>query len=121
MGSYKESEIDGHRYYFDANGVMATGWRCVREQAKPGDGTGISRFVYLGGKDEGMLKSQWLETEERPWDSPEWEQALSKEARRTKNASETAQTKEDMTRRFYLQHDGTPAFYQQMPCRSGMQ
>ncbi len=110
VGSYKESEIDGHRYYFDANGVMATGWRCVREQAKPGDGTGISRFVYLGGKDEGMLKSQWLETEERPWDSPEWEQALSKEARRTKNASETAQTKEDMTRRFYLQHDGTPAF-----------
>ena len=76
VGSYKESEIDGHRYYFDANGVMATGWRCVREQAKPGDGTGISRFVYLGGKDEGMLKSQWLETEERPWDSPEWEQAL---------------------------------------------
>ena len=109
-GSYKESDIDGHRYYFDANGVMAVGWHCVREQAKPGDGTGISRFVYLGGKDEGMLKNQWLETEERPWDSPEWEQALSKEARRAQNASETAQTKKDMTRRFYLQHDGTPAF-----------
>lgn len=109
-GLYKESEIDGHRYYFDANGVMATGWHCVRKQAKPGDGTGISRFVYLGGKEEGMLKNQWLETKERPWDSPEWEQALSKEARRSKNASEAGMAKEDASRRFYLQQDGTPVF-----------
>ncbi len=29
---------------------MLTGWQCVKEKAEPGDGTGISRFVYLGGK-----------------------------------------------------------------------
>ena len=55
---------------------MATGWRCVKEKAEPGDKTGISRFVYLGGKGEGMLKEQWLETKERPWDSAEWKDAL---------------------------------------------
>ena len=109
-GVYKESDIDGCRYYFDANGVMATGWRCVKEKAEPGDKTGISRFVYLGGKGEGMLKEQWLETKERPWDSAEWKDALSDEERQTQNASETARTKENTLRRFYLKHDGTPAF-----------
>ena len=84
---------------------MATGWRCVKEKAEPGDKTGISRFVYLGGKGEGMLKEQWLETKERPWDSAEWKDALSDEERQTQNASETARTKENTLRRFYLKHD----------------
>ena len=50
VGSYKETEIDGHRYYFDANGVMATGWRCVREQAKPGRRHRDQPFCVSGRK-----------------------------------------------------------------------
>lgn len=56
-----------------------------------------------------MLKEQWLETKERPWDSAEWKDALS-QGRQTQNASETARTKENTLRRFYLKHDGTPVF-----------
>ena len=61
--------INDKRYYFDANGMMCTGWLAVRDQADPEDAAGISRFVYLGGKDEGVIRRQWLELAEHPWDS----------------------------------------------------
>lgn len=32
--------------YFDENGVMLTGWQCVKEKAEPGDGTGTA-VLYI--------------------------------------------------------------------------
>lgn len=40
----------GEKFYFDRNGAMLTGWHAVKEKADSDDATGISRFVYLGGK-----------------------------------------------------------------------
>ena len=41
---------------------MMTGWVAVKSSAEAGDPTGISKFVYLGGDDEGiMAKNKWLE------------------------------------------------------------
>ena len=37
IGAPKETTIDGKKYYFDENGVMLTGWQCVKEKAEPGD------------------------------------------------------------------------------------
>ena len=87
-GAPKETTIDGKKYYFDENGVMLTGWQCVKEKAEPGDGTGISRFVYLGGKEKGMLKGQWFETTEKPWDTKAWSTALNTQAVRKNNTDE---------------------------------
>lgn len=109
-GVPKEAAIDGRKYYFDENGVMLTGWQCVKEKAEPGDGTGISRFVYLGGKEDGMLKGQWLETSERPWDTKAWSTALNVQAVRKTNAEETALMKKDGSRWFYLENNGSPLF-----------
>lgn len=106
---YEETDIDGKKYYFDEDGKMLTGWHCIREQAAAGDGTGISRFVYLGGKDQGLLRNQWLETETLPWKSADWEKAKGSTAPR-KNVTETAQTKKTGPRRFYLESNGSPAF-----------
>ena len=103
-------EIDGVKYYFDENGVMLTGWQCVKEKAEPGDGTGISRFVYLGGKEKGMLKGRWFETTEKPWDTKAWSTALNTQAVRKNNTDETALMKKDGSRWFYLENDGTPLF-----------
>lgn len=89
---------------------MLTGWQCVKEKAEPGDGTGISRFVYLGGKEDGMLKGQWLETSERPWDTKAWSTALNVQAVRKTNAEETALMKKDGSRWFYLENNGSPLF-----------
>ena len=109
-GVPKEAAIDGKKYYFDENGVMLTGWQCVKEKAEPGDGTGISRFVYLGGKEDGMLKGQWFETSERPWDTKAWSTALNTQAVRKTNAEETALMKKDGSRWFYLENNGSPLF-----------
>ena len=109
-GAPKETTIDGKKYYFDENGVMLTGWQCVKEKAEPGDGTGISRFVYLGGKEKGMLKGQWFETTEKPWDTKAWSTALNTQAVRKNNTDETALMKKDGSRWFYLENDGTPLF-----------
>ena len=102
--------IGNGEYYFDENGVMLTGWQCVKEKAEPGDGTGISRFVYLGGKEKGMLKGQWFETTEKPWDTKAWSTALNTQAVRKNNTDETALMKKDGSRWFYLENDGTPLF-----------
>mgnify|MGYP000255464967 CR=1 FL=1 len=82
-------------------------------KAEPGDGTGISRFVYLGGKEKGML-SRWFETTEKPWDTKAWSTALNTQAVRKNNTDETALMKKDGSRWFYLENDGTPLFYLRM-------
>ena len=98
------------KYCFDSDGRMLTGWQCVKEKAEPGYGTGISRFVYLGGKEKGMLKGQWFETTEKPWDTKAWSTALNTQAVRKNNTDETALMKKDGSRWFYLENDGTPLF-----------
>lgn len=75
-GDYEPVTIDGRKYYFDSNGVMLTGWHAVRATAQPGDKMGISRFVYLGGKEEGIVKKQWLELKEHPANSEDGKNLL---------------------------------------------
>ena len=102
-GSYEAETIDGRRYYFDANGMMCTGWLAVRDQVEPGDAVGISRFVYLGGRDEGVVRRQWMELTEHPWNSDS-RSAL------TVNSGEYEGPEEGVTCRYYFKSDGTPAF-----------
>lgn len=64
---FKDASIDGKKYYFDENGVMLTGWHAVKASPQSGDAVGISRFVYLGGPDDGYLvKGQWKELSSHP-------------------------------------------------------
>lgn len=56
--SYANRRINGNRYYFDENGVMATGWVAVGER-EDGDPTGISTLKYFGGPDEGQMATGW--------------------------------------------------------------
>ena len=52
---YKRTTIDNKKYYFDENGVMASGWIAAEDDAESGDSTGISRFIYLGTENEGNM------------------------------------------------------------------
>ena len=64
-GNYDQETIHGEKFYFDRNGAMLTGWHAVKEKADSDDATGISRFVYLGGKDDGAIaKGQWKQLSE---------------------------------------------------------
>lgn len=56
--SYVSRRINGYRYYFDEQGVMATGWVDVAGRAE-GDPTGISTLKYFGGPDEGHMATGW--------------------------------------------------------------
>lgn len=56
--AYASRRINGSRYYFDENGVMATGWVAVAER-EDGDPTGISTLKYFGGPDEGQMATGW--------------------------------------------------------------
>ncbi|MGN0372056.1 MAG: N-acetylmuramoyl-L-alanine amidase family protein [Enterocloster sp.] len=102
---YASSTIDGKKYYFDENGIMLTGWIGVKESVKPGDAVGVSRFLYLGDKGEGVLRGRWLEVSEHPWDSPDGE-LFGIESRDYKGP------KKGETARYYLSSDGTPVFLQ---------
>ena len=53
--SYSAETIGDNKYYFNEDGVMMTGWVAVKSSAEAGDPTGISKFVYLGGDDEGIM------------------------------------------------------------------
>ena len=57
-----------------------------------------------------MLKGQWFETTEKPWDTKAWSTALNTQAVRKNNTDETALMKKDGSRWFYLENDGTPLF-----------
>lgn len=103
-GSYKAETIQDNKYYFDENGVMLTGWHAVREAAEPGDREGISRFIYLGGRDQGVVKKQWLELSEHPADSEDG--AILKAS----GAGAYKGPRKGQKRWYYLGSDGTPAF-----------
>ena len=78
-GNYDQETIHGEKFYFDRNGAMLTGWHAVKEKADSDDATGISRFVYLGGKDDGAIaKGQWKQLSEHPGDSDDGAAILKK-------------------------------------------
>ena len=94
--------VDGRKYYFDENGVMLTGWQAL-DGAESGDATGISKFVYLGGDDEGfMAKSQWMRLSEHPGDSDDKDEI-------TGSDSDDA-PQEGESYWYYFESDGTPAY-----------
>ncbi len=100
---YEPITIEGKKYYFDENGVMLTGWHAVRATAEPGDALGITRFLYLGDKDEGIVKSQWLELKQHPWDSEDG--AVLKVSK-----ADYEGPKKGESCRYYFKNDGTLAF-----------
>ncbi|WP_367932114.1 N-acetylmuramoyl-L-alanine amidase family protein [Enterocloster citroniae] len=100
---YNPATIDGKKYYFDENGVMLTGWHAVKSSAQSGDAVGISRFIYLGGPDEGyMTKGQWKQLSEHPGNSSD--QTVLKELDSGKGP------KEGDKEWYYFENDGTPAY-----------
>lgn len=102
-GSYEQETINGRKYYFDRNGAMLTGWHAVKEKAQSDDATGISRFVYLGGRDDGfMVKGQWKQLSEHPADSDD-SAAISQ-----KGSEEPP--KDGAKEWYYFENNGAPAY-----------
>ena len=92
-----------NKYYFNEDGVMMTGWVAVKSSAEAGDPTGISKFVYLGGDDEGiMAKNKWLELYNHPGDSDDKDEIT------TDNSDEAPD--EGESNWYYFESDGTPAY-----------
>ena len=89
--------------YFDRNGAMLTGWHAVKEKADSDDATGISRFVYLGGKDDGAIaKGQWKQLSEHPGDSDDGAAILKK--------GDEELPREGDKEWYYFENNGTPAY-----------
>ena len=65
---YVSRNINGYRYYFDENGVMATGWASVADQAAD-DVTGISTLKYFGAPNQGQMAEGWVYLYDDPEDS----------------------------------------------------
>lgn len=100
---FKDATIDGKKYYFDENGVMLTGWQAVKASAESGDAVGISRFVYLGGRDDGgLVKGQWKQLSEHPGDSDD--RGFIKELDSYKGPQEGDKEW------YYFENNGTPAY-----------
>ena len=101
--SYSAETIGDNKYYFNEDGVMMTGWVAVKSSAEAGDPTGISKFVYLGGDDEGiMAKNKWLELYNHPGDSDDKDEIT------TDNSDEAPD--EGESNWYYFESDGTPAY-----------
>lgn len=101
-GDYVTMTVDGRKYYFDENGVMLTGWQAL-DDAESGDATGISKFVYLGGDDEGfMAKSQWMHLSVHPGDSDDKDEIT--------GADSDDAPQEGESYWYYFESDGTPAY-----------
>lgn len=102
---YASRRINGYRYYFDENGVMATGWTEVAEREE-GDPTGISTLKYLGGPNEGQMKTGWRYLYESPEDSEEEDFHFS-----VGTPSEAVyQDYDGEGAWYYFDSDGTPAY-----------
>ena len=98
-----QETIHGEKFYFDRNGAMLTGWHAVKEKADSDDATGISRFVYLGGKDDGAIaKGQWKQLSEHPGDSDDGAAILKK--------GDEEPPKEGDKEWYYFENNGTPAY-----------
>ena len=102
-GNYDQETIHGEKFYFDRNGAMLTGWHAVKEKADSDDATGISRFVYLGGKDDGAIaKGQWKQLSEHPGDSDDGAAILKK--------GDEELPREGDKEWYYFENNGTPAY-----------
>lgn len=100
---YDLETIHGKKFYFDQNGAMLTGWHAVKDKAQSDDATGISRFVYLGNKDDGALaKGQWKQLSKHPGDSEDGA-AMSKAGHEELPAEGTKEW-------YYFENNGTPAY-----------
>lgn len=100
---YKDAVINGKKYYFDENGVMLTGWHAVKDSSKSGDAVNISRFVYLGGRDDGYLvKGQWKRLSVHPGDSEDKGVLKTLDGRKG--------PREGDKEWYYFENDGTPAY-----------
>lgn len=100
---YKDATIDGKKYYFDENGAALTGWHAVKGSPQSGDAAGISRFVYLGGPDDGyMVKGQWKQLSEHPGNSED--KAV------LKDLADDRGPREGDKEWYYFENDGTPAY-----------
>lgn len=66
--NYVSRNINGYRYYFDENGVMATGWARVASQAED-DVTGISTLKYFGAPNQGQMAEGWVYLYDDPEES----------------------------------------------------
>ena len=66
--TYVNRTINGHRYYFNENGEMATGWVSIADR-QSGDGTGVSTLKYFGGPDEGQMARGWRYLYDDPEDT----------------------------------------------------
>ena len=101
--TYAAETINDKKYYFDEDGVMMTGWIAVEEEAEAGDTTGISRFVYLGGDNDGtMAKDTWLELTDHPASSED------KDAITEGDSDEMPEDGDSNW--YYFESDGTPAY-----------
>lgn len=101
--SYDQENIHGKKYYFDQNGAMLTGWHAVKEKAQSDDATGISRFVYLGGKDDGfVVNGKWAQLSEHPADSEDGSAIAVK--------GEQDPPKDGEKAWYYFENNGTPAY-----------
>ena len=65
---YVNRNINGSRYYFDENGVMATGWVAMGER-EDGDMTGISTLKYFGDSNSGQMARGWRYLTDDPEES----------------------------------------------------
>lgn len=105
-GTYEQENIHGKKYYFDQNGAMLTGWQPVREKAAEKDASGVSRFVYLGGVNDGaMVRKQWKQLSVHPSDREE-----------EKLIAETGQDglpKKGQKEWYYFKNNGSPAYLEQ--------
>lgn len=66
--SYVNRTINNSRYYFDENGVMATGWVAIADR-QDGDMTGISTLKYFGDENSGQMARGWVYLTDDPEDS----------------------------------------------------
>lgn len=100
---YEEKTIDNKKYCFDEYGAMQTGWIAI-EDADSEDGTGISKFKYYGGADDGSLSKGWKYLSEHPADSDDSDEI-------TGDSEERPNEGEGYW--YYFKSDGTPAYLPQ--------
>lgn len=106
--TYVNRTINGYRYYFDENGVMATGWVSMGEQEE-GDVTGISTLKYFGDADSGQMARGWRYLIDDPEDSEDDDEDFS-------FATATSSNAESLSgdgNWYYFDNDGVPKYLNQ--------
>ncbi len=107
--TYVSRRINGYRYYFDENGVMADGWAEVGER-EDGDITGISTLKYFGTADQGQMAVGWRYIYDEPTDSND---DFSYSTASSSNASSSALPERDNWGDgawYYFDSNGVPAY-----------